>query len=129
MEALRAYLRQLIHTRELTAVGIEERSGGRITDGYVADILSGKTKRPSAQKLQALADGLGVDGAELYKITVGYKPVAAAPGDPANRWSSLRLLSAMDQIVHSPELTDIVQKLLTLEADELKEIASEIEKR
>ena len=126
MEALRAYLRQYLLANPVTGIEIEERSGGRITDGYVSDIVSGKTKRPSAEKLQALADGLGLDGAELYKIAVGYKQ---PPEDTSDPWPSARLLSAIEQIVHSRELTQIVQKLLTLDSTQLSEILSEIEKR
>ena len=54
---------------------MERRSkrGGRkcITRGYVIQIKNGQSLNPSKDKLQALADGLGVDVSELLSHALG----------------------------------------------------------
>lgn len=74
MERLRKYLKQTMKERKLSKAQIERQSGGEITDSYIADILSGKTKHISVDKLQALALGLQMDSVELFKIVSGYTP-------------------------------------------------------
>ena len=45
-----------------------------IGTSHIFDILSGKTKHISVDKLNALALGLGVDRVELFKIASGTSP-------------------------------------------------------
>ncbi len=74
MEKLRKYLKQTMKERNLTKAQIERQSRGAITDSYLADILSGKTKHISVEKLEALALGLQMDSVELFKIVTGHIP-------------------------------------------------------
>ena len=74
MEKLRKYLKRIMKERNLLKSQIERQSGGEITDSYIGDILSGKTKHISIDKLQALALGLQMDSVELFKIACGYTP-------------------------------------------------------
>src|ERR1044072_9713576 len=68
---LSRFVRQGMTQKGLTQRDIEVRSGGKITDGYVADILSGDAKNPSAEKIKALAQGLGVNAHELFDVVCG----------------------------------------------------------
>jgi len=78
MEKLREFLRSVVKLKGkktgIPVAQIARQSGGTITDSYIFDILSGKTKYISVDKLNALAKGLGMDSVELFKITIGYKP-------------------------------------------------------
>lgn len=74
MEKLRTFLERTMKERSLSKAQIERQSGGEITDSYLADILSGKTKYISVEKLQALALGLQMDSVELFRITTGHTP-------------------------------------------------------
>lgn len=74
MERLRKYLKQIMKERDLKKAQIERQSRGAITDSYLADILSGKTKHISVEKLEALALGLQMDSVELFKIVTGHTP-------------------------------------------------------
>lgn len=74
MDKLRQYLKEVMKQQDLSVAEIERRSSGTIKDSYIFDILSGKTKYISVEKLQALALGLQMDSVELFKITTGYSP-------------------------------------------------------
>jgi transcriptional regulator with XRE-family HTH domain len=74
MEKLRNYVRSVMEQKGLSVPEISKRSGGKIKPAYIFDILSGKTKYISVEKLNALAKGLDVDGVELYKAASGYIP-------------------------------------------------------
>jgi transcriptional regulator with XRE-family HTH domain len=74
MDKLRKYLKEIMDQRGLSVAEIERQSGGAIKDSYIFDILSGKTKHISVDKLQALALGLQMDSVELFKIASGYTP-------------------------------------------------------
>ncbi|MGA9771820.1 MAG: helix-turn-helix transcriptional regulator [Blastocatellia bacterium] len=123
MESLREYIRQMMRIKNLKGVDIQERSGGKITDAYIFDILNGKTKRIGVEKIQAIADGLGVDSIEVFKVAVGYKEESVS-----NHWPGPILIKAMEKIVHSPELTRIVKKLLTFKPSKLKALLKQLEK-
>ena len=74
MENLRKYLKKVVKEDKTPVAHIARASGGTITDSYIFDIMSGKTKHISVEKLQALALGLGIDPPELFKIVTGYTP-------------------------------------------------------
>lgn len=76
MDRLRKYLKEVMDQRDLSVAEIERQSGGAIKDSYIFDIIAGKTKHISVDKLEALALGLQMDSVELFKITTGYSPTA-----------------------------------------------------
>lgn len=123
MEKLRAYVQKVIDEQGLTSWQIQKRSNGRIKDSYVNDILSGKTKSIGVDKLNALAQGLGVDSIELFKIASG-EEIAYKQDDP---WPSMVLSKAIDQIVSSPELTQIVKALLKAKPSKVKAVKKILE--
>ena len=124
MDNLREYIRQMMRVKNLKAVDIQANSGGKITDAYISDILSGKTKRIGAEKIQALADGLGVDSIEVFKVVVNYNEKHSK--DP---WPSSLLLRAMQQIIHNPELTKVVHALLKMKPSKVKAVLAFIESK
>jgi transcriptional regulator with XRE-family HTH domain len=79
MDKLRDYVRSIMKQKGLSVPEIAKRSGNKIKKSYIFDILSGKTKYISVDKLNALAKGLDIDGVELYKAASGDIPLS----DPA----------------------------------------------
>jgi transcriptional regulator with XRE-family HTH domain len=60
--------------KNLSASDVERASGGRISDAYVLRIENGQVANVSPEKLDALADGLGVSADEIYRIARGLPP-------------------------------------------------------
>jgi transcriptional regulator with XRE-family HTH domain len=73
-EKLSAFVRRLIHEKDLTHAEVAARSRHLITDGYIRDIISEKTTNPSVAKLKALARGLGVNEDEVFDVARGVDP-------------------------------------------------------
>jgi hypothetical protein len=63
--ALGDHLNRVIKEKGISFAEIQRRSEGKISDSYIHGIISGKTKRPSAVKLMALAAAIGEDYKEL----------------------------------------------------------------
>jgi transcriptional regulator with XRE-family HTH domain len=57
--------------KKLSASDVERNSCGRISDAYVLRIESGNVANVSPEKLDALADGLGIPADEIYRIARG----------------------------------------------------------
>src|SRR4051794_5488236 len=70
-ETLSQYVARIMQEKQLKMYDVEVRSGRRITDAYVGNILKGKARNPSVDKLQALAAGLGVDEDEIFRVARG----------------------------------------------------------
>jgi predicted transcriptional regulator len=107
MEKLRAYLRKVVKEDGTPVAHIARQSGGTITDSYIFDIMSGKTKHISVDKLEALALGLQIDSVELYKIVAGYTPADDT----------------------SQDLTQILRILLDMNPKELKRLLAHLRKK
>jgi transcriptional regulator with XRE-family HTH domain len=72
-ESLSDFVRRVMHENGLTYRQVEARSKGRITGGYVNDIVQKKTTNPSIEKLQALARGLDRPEDEVISVARGNK--------------------------------------------------------
>ena len=124
MDELREYIQQYLNQTGVPRLQIEKRSGGKIKDSTIEDILNGRTKSISVEKLNALAEGMGVDAIELFKVASGKKTVFKHE-DP---WPSYTLVKAVEAIISSPELTRIVQKILIMKPARLKALLKYLEK-
>jgi transcriptional regulator with XRE-family HTH domain len=93
MDKLREFLRAVIAQKGISVPEIQKRSGNKIKQSYIFDILSGKTKHISVDKLNALALGLGVDSVELFKVASGYTP---SPDPALELTAILRIIAGMN---------------------------------
>ncbi len=105
MDRLRDFIKEVMQQKHLTALDVEKRSGGAIKDSYISDILKGKTKSMSVDKLNGLAQGLGVDATELFKV-------ASAGPYTAPAWTVPSVLHTIEIITASPDLSQIVKVLI-----------------
>jgi transcriptional regulator with XRE-family HTH domain len=107
MEKLREYVRAVMDKEGISVPDIVSRSEGTIKQSYIFDILSGKTKSISVEKLNALAKGLDIDPVELFKIASGYTP---SP-DPAREMTAvLKIILGMSSKERSSLLTYLKKK-------------------
>jgi transcriptional regulator with XRE-family HTH domain len=118
-ENLGEYVRRVIKEKDLKLRDVERRSDGQITNGYISGIINGKITNLSIEKLLALATGLEVDAHEIFGAAIGEarQSVTEISGTaiPDAQW----LVDIMQEIVASPELTDLVHDLVNLSRDEL----------
>ena len=68
---LAKFVRDTRLEKKLSAGDVERNSGGRISDAYVLRIESGKVANVSPEKLDALADGLGIPVDQIYRVARG----------------------------------------------------------
>ena len=123
MDKLRTYVREVMDKKGLSEWQVEKRANRKIKDSYIKDILSGKTKSISVEKLNALAEGLGVDGVELYRIASGKDiPAAEEEALPPGLF-----VKAVDLMIHDPDVSAIVRALLQLKPAKLKALRKQLE--
>jgi len=123
MEKLREYLREVMDKKGLSEWQIEKRANGKIKDSYIADILSGKTKSISVEKLNALAEGLAVDGVELYRVASGED----IPRTPEVLWPYDLLLKTMDRLIHDLDFGATVKAAGRLKPAQVKSLRKQVE--
>jgi transcriptional regulator with XRE-family HTH domain len=118
---LAEYVKKVMKEKKLSGAEVERRSEGLISDSYLKDITSGKTKRPSLETLKGLARGLGVSYYdELLRV---------ASGDPLEKgWTPESLADAIQRIVSSEGLTEIVQAGLGKDEETLKRTAKRLKR-
>ena len=110
------YVKRVMKLKGLTQKDVQRMSGGRITDGYVASITTGRAKNLSVDKLRALADGLGVDTDELFHIACGLRGLDG--GGASNAPDSLMILETVQLAVMSPAVTQILSEVVRLSSEE-----------
>ena len=108
------YVKRVMKLKGLTQKDVQRMSGGRITDGYVASITTGRAKNLSVDKLRALADGLGVDTDELFHVACGLQDDSGVSNAP----DSLMILETVQQAVMSPAVTQILHEVVGLSPEE-----------
>ena len=124
---LSRYVRHVMKQKGLTLRDIEVRSDGKITDGYAADILRGAASNPSAEKIKALACGLGVDAHALFDVVCG--PFEERTEEPSGEGISdtVIFLELMQEVAESPGLTRILLETIQLEPEERAVVLKSLE--
>lgn len=103
------YVARIMKEKNLKVIDVQRRSGGKIADSYVTNIVEGTAKNPTIDKLQALAAGLDVDLVELFKIAVGIAP-------DSDEWTAEELARATQRMVRlKPNEIRQVKKILKME--------------
>ena len=116
--SLSKYVRRVMKHKGLTHKDVQRLSGGRITDAYVASISIGRAGNPSAEKLKALADGLGVDPDLLFHLACG---MPDAPGKGRKTSPAAELMMVFETVQRAiviPEIADILNELVRLLPEE-----------
>lgn len=112
------YVKRVMKLKGLTQKDVQRLSGGRITDGYVASITTGRARNLSVDKIGALAEGLGVDRDELFHVACGTteKPDDRRKDGPAV--DPLMILETVQKAVASPDVTEILDQVVKLSPEE-----------
>lgn len=127
LESLPEYVQRIMDEKGLKPKDVEVRSSKKIDAAYVFKIVHGNSKYPSVVKLQGLAEGLGVNEDELFKIARGI-PLHESSKRGGDPWPSNVLIGAMERITASPELTRVVKTILAMKPAKLKALLKQMEK-
>ena len=92
IETLAQYVTRIIKEKGLRHHEVGKLSGGRITDGYVRGLMTGKAKNPSVDKLKALGLGLGVSEDEIFRVARGLEPPPDGASAPREQLSDYRVI-------------------------------------
>jgi len=115
---LSEYVRRVMKAKGLTQKDVQRLSGGKITAGYVASLSIGRAKNPSAEKLKALGDGLGVHPDVLFHIACGM-PEPIAEGQKSSPVAELlMIMETVQKAVVIPEVVEIIKELIRLSPQE-----------
>ena len=124
---LSRYVRRVMKEKRLKQREIERRSGGKITDGYVADILCGRAKNPSVEKITALAQGLGVDPYELFAVACDSADPARYERHAVVLPDITSFLEIMEEVAEKPDMIKIIEEALRLTSEERRIIIQSLE--
>jgi transcriptional regulator with XRE-family HTH domain len=112
------YVKRVMKLKGLTQKDVQRLSGGRITDGYVASITTGRARNLSVDKIAALADGLGVDRDELFHVACGIKEELDERRKDGHAVDPLTILETVQKAVASPDVTEILDRVVRLSPEE-----------
>ena len=112
------YVKRVMKLKGLTQKDVQRSSGGRITDGYVASITTGRARNLSVDKIAALAEGLGVDTDELFHVACGTTEELNERRKEGRAVDPLMILETVQKAVASPEVTEILDRVVRLSPEE-----------
>ena len=124
MKELSEYIRKTMKAKKLKAIDVEERSGRKIADSYLSDIVNEKTKNISVAKVNALAEGMGVDNWEVFQAASGHKVIHEE--DAA--WPNDTLVRTMEKVRKSADLTAVLKAVVGLTPGKLKALRKQLER-
>jgi len=116
-EDLSQFVSRIIKQKGITVRDVQTQSGGRISNGYVSDIMSGKQSNPTVNKLMALAAGLGIDVRELFEAAIDLSD-ESREGVEVEEIDSMALVSLMEKVVRNPRLGTLVHEAAQLPEEE-----------
>ncbi len=125
---LSEFVRRVMKAKGLTQKEVQRLSGGKITDGYVASISIGRASNPSAEKLRALGDGLGVHPDVLFHLACGM-PEPIGEGQKISPASELLVfVETVQKAVVIPDVIEILNELIRLSPEERAKLLMSLKK-
>jgi len=119
-ESLAQYVCRVFKERGLKHNEVREMSGGKITDGYVRGIMTGKAKNPSVYKLKALARGLGVSEDEIFRVARGVTTEDEAKAEDSQLNYQL-IVNLMSASLKNRTLAELLSEVARLSFDSQEE--------
>jgi transcriptional regulator with XRE-family HTH domain len=103
-ETLSQLVGRTIKQKRLKLKEVERRSEGNITSSHISKILSGDASNLTADKIIALATGLGLSPMEIFSTICG-----ASPNYDAGLVDARILLDTMQKLVVNPRLMEMLR--------------------
>jgi transcriptional regulator with XRE-family HTH domain len=122
------YVKRVMKLKGLTQKDVQRLSGGKITDGYVASITTGRARNLSVDKIAALAEGLGVDTVELFHIACGTTAELDSTNKNVPSIDPLIILETVQKAIASPDVTEILNRVVRMSAEERRTLLRSLKK-
>lgn len=124
IETLAQYVTRIIEEKGLKHNEVKQFSSGKITDGYVRGIMTGKADNLSVAKLKALARGLGVPEDDIFRVARGLP----LDGDGTNqdRPNYPAIMNLMSNSVKNLTLAEILSEVARLPLESQEEALSSL---
>ena len=122
---LGAHVRRIMELKGLSQKDVALMSGGRITAGYVASITTTRADNLSVAKLVALAEGLGVDPDELFRVARGVQQDERKKTQMAD---AFKILEIVQKAVASPEVTEILNEAARMSPEQRRLLLKSIKR-
>ena len=119
-ETLQEYVRRIMREKNLLPGDVQRNSKGKISDSYVSTIIA-EPKNVSVEKLQALAQGLGVPEDEVFDVARGY----SRPLDDERFRESLLYMLYEKAKTASPEKQKLINELIRIALREAEDDKSQ----
>jgi transcriptional regulator with XRE-family HTH domain len=118
-ETLAEYLKRVMRQKNLKVADVQESSG--LSQGYINQLLRGTKTNLTIETIGILAESLDLDGFELF--AAAYGKTQAMTVDPH------LLGDAIQKLILSPDLVELVQNTAKLKSKKHKEAVYEAARR
>jgi transcriptional regulator with XRE-family HTH domain len=94
--------------KKLKLADVERRCKGRLSNSYLSKIVRGEAANLTVEAIDILAEGLDVDGYELFAVAYGKPPRKSGEASGATI-DPLMFVDAIQKLVVNPQLVEVIQ--------------------
>lgn len=123
---LSRYLQLLMKEKKLKLADVERRCEGRLSNSYLSKIVRGEAANLTVEAIDILAEGLDVDGYELFAVAYG-KPPRKAGEAPGATIDPLMFVDAIQKLVVNPQLVEVIQAWVGIPPEHQAELLSSLQ--
>lgn len=107
-KSLSQYLQLLMKERGLKLADIERKCKGKLSNSYLSKIVRGEAENLTIEAIDILAEGLDIDGYELFAIAYG-KPPRKQGGATVSTIDPLLFVEAVQKLAVNPQLIEVIR--------------------
>ena len=122
---LSRYLQLLMKEKGLKLADVERKCQGKLSNSYLSKITRGKADNLTVEAIDILAQGLEIDGYELFAVAYGKPPRNA--GESAFTIDPLLFVEAVQKLVVNPQLVEVIRAWSGLPREHQAELLSSLQ--
>jgi transcriptional regulator with XRE-family HTH domain len=123
---LSQYLQLLMKEKGLKLADVERRCKGRLSNSYLSKITRGEAANLTVEAIDVLAQGLDVDGYEIFAVAYG-KPPRQAGRATVSVIDPLLFVEAVQKLVVNPQLVEVIQAWAGISPEHQVELLSSLQ--
>ena|ERR1051325_8474206 len=123
---LSRYLQLLMKEKKLKLADVERRCEGRLSNSYLSKIVRGEAANLTVEAIDILAEGLDVDGYELFAVAYG-KPPRKSGEALGTTIDPLMFVDAIQKLVVNPQLVEVIQAWAGISPEHQAELLSSLQ--